>query len=496
MIKKKLKMKFKLLLLVLLAMSLGYGQANDDIQFPLVGKIQPRSSDEIFSSNWSIGGETLDRGYANYAEYKKYLGGLGAKKIRLQAGWAKCETEKGVYNFDWLDEIIDDAITQGLEPWLQTSYGNPIYEGGGDLFLSGGFPSSHEALEAWDKWVETLAMRYAGRVKIWEIWNESDLNIENSANDYAKLFIRTAEGIKAYIPNATIYALSMAHLEKTEYVKSFLELLKEKKKLNLVDEITLHGYTYRPEEIYPAYFDINTIVKSYADHITLNQGELGCPSENQTQYALNNYDWTEVSQSKWLLRKLLSDLGHDMKSIYFTIIDLNYIKSYSEVNGVVKKLKEPIKTVNTKGLIKSNPDNSVAYLKPSYSAYQNITSIFDHALSRVHNYPYTQSSTQSLSIYGYRSENFDRQLVAIWSDKDIPNNSIAKTGIDFQFPEGNFNDPVYVDMRTGKVYDIPQKNWTKNGTHYSFKNIPIYDSPILISDKNLIKLKKTLMDKL
>ncbi len=56
------------------------------------------------ASSWSIGGETLDRDFAVYNNYKKYLGPLGAKAIRLQAGWAKCEKTQGVYDWAWLDE--------------------------------------------------------------------------------------------------------------------------------------------------------------------------------------------------------------------------------------------------------------------------------------------------------------------------------------------------------------------------------------------------------
>lgn len=463
-------------------------QQNEGISFKKIGKVEPRHAIDIASNNWAIGGETMGRDYSTYKFWKEYLGPLGAKKIRLQAGWAKCEPEKGEYNFQWLDEIIDDAIAQGVEPWLQTSYGNPIYEGGGDIYLSGGFPSSEEALEAWDNWVTAMAKRYAGRVKIWEIWNESDLNRKNTPEAYSKLFVRTAEIIRSNIPDATIYALSLAGAGNTSYVKSFLQYLKDKEKLHLVDEITIHGYSYRPEDVYSAYYRMNRLIQSYSTHIQLNQGELGCPSENQPQYALRNYDWTEMSQSKWLLRKLLGDLGHGFHSLYFTIIDLNYIKRYKRKNGEVIELEEPIYTTNTKGLINANKDNTVDYLKPSYSAYQNITSIFDHSLERIKNYPYSTDAELSLSVYAYQIKNFDYQVITIWENSDTPNNSVEKTSVDFEFPAGNFVNPIYVDMRTGNVFEIPASNYKKEGTYYKFFGIPIYDSPILIAEKSLVKL--------
>lgn len=73
------------------------------IPFHALGKIVPRASREIASSDWSVGRETLDRDFASYAAYKSYLGPLGAKAVRLQAGWAKTEQPPGTYDGKWLD---------------------------------------------------------------------------------------------------------------------------------------------------------------------------------------------------------------------------------------------------------------------------------------------------------------------------------------------------------------------------------------------------------
>ena len=59
-----------------------------------VGTLKTRDAKAIKSSTWSIGGETLDRDYTDYQSYKTYLGPLGAKRIRLQGGWSKCEKVK------------------------------------------------------------------------------------------------------------------------------------------------------------------------------------------------------------------------------------------------------------------------------------------------------------------------------------------------------------------------------------------------------------------
>ena len=94
------------------------------------------------SSNWTIGCEVLDRELAVFDEYKDFLPPLGIKRIRLQGGWARCEKEKGVYDFSWIDEPVDFCRAHGIEVLLETSYGNPIYEGAGGWDLGAGFPKS------------------------------------------------------------------------------------------------------------------------------------------------------------------------------------------------------------------------------------------------------------------------------------------------------------------------------------------------------------------
>ncbi|MBQ9456268.1 MAG: beta-galactosidase, partial [Thermoguttaceae bacterium] len=137
----------------------------------VLGTVRPKSAPEITAGqNWTLGCETLDRDYIFWETYKEYVAPLGIRRIRLQAGWAKTEKEKGVYDFAWLDAVIDDAIARGLEIWLETDYGNPIYPGGGDWDLGAGFPVSEEGLAAWDRGVEALATRYQGKVRDLAMW--------------------------------------------------------------------------------------------------------------------------------------------------------------------------------------------------------------------------------------------------------------------------------------------------------------------------------------
>lgn len=96
-----------------------------------VARLKRRLAGEGPGGVWTIGCEVLDRELAVFREYKDYLPQLGIKRIRLQGGWARCEQEKGVYDFSWIDEPVDFCRTNNMEVLLETSYGNPIYEGAG-----------------------------------------------------------------------------------------------------------------------------------------------------------------------------------------------------------------------------------------------------------------------------------------------------------------------------------------------------------------------------
>jgi hypothetical protein len=111
-------------------------------------------------------------------------------------------------------------------------------------------------------------------------------------------------------------------------------------------------------------------------------------------------------------------------------------------------------------------------------------------LKRIKNYSNVKSKKIPLSLFAYENRYDGGQVVTIWKDDEIPKNTNQKENINFTFYGGNFSAPCYVDLRTGQIFEIPLKYWQKNGTVYRFNSIPVYDSPILISDKNIIPIKE------
>ncbi len=463
------------LILALLAVSCAVGEAQTTNLpgpgFQRLGKIKPRAAKEISSSSWSIGGETLDRDFGVYANYKKFLGPLGAKAIRLQAGWAKCEQTPGVYDFTWLDEAVNDSVAQGVQPWLEVSYGNKLYPDGGGTGLGGALPKSPQALAAWDNWVRAVVRRYQDRVNEWEVWNEPDLG-PSPAEEYAEFFIRTAEVIRGEQPKARIYALALAH--KVPYAESFLARVHQQGKLALIDAITVHSYPNNPDDTRNI-DQLRAIIAKHGQPIAVRQGETGATSKFQENFALKKLPMTETIQAKWNLRRMLAHHGKDVPFNLFTMIDLHY-----HWGGKLD--------MNYKGLLASREDQTVAYAKPAYFAAQNVFAIFDDSLLRLADYPFTLNGTNKVALYAYRQKETGRQAVTIWLSGAMPADSNATTPLDFTLVRGAFNEPVYADLRTGEVYSIPKANWSRGGDGVVFRQIPIYDSPILIVDKSVLSL--------
>ncbi|WP_154859478.1 GH39 family glycosyl hydrolase [Cyclobacterium xiamenense] len=454
----------------------GVSIAQANYPFNELGKLETLSAKEIESSRWSIGGETLDRDYADYHAYKEYLGPLGAKRIRLQGGWAKCEQEKGVYNFEWLDKIIDDAISRRVKPWVQPSYGNPIYEGGGDAALAGGIPTSEEALKAWDKWVEALITRYKDKVLEWEIWNEPDISKKFSAVNFAAFHVRTSAIIKRIQPEARIIALGLAGLGRTEYVKSILDILKEEGKLDHFDVLTFHGYNAVPETSYAAVAKLRELLDEYNPNIELWQGENGAPTTpvGQSVGALRQFNWSETSQAKWVLRRMLGDMGNgvDVTSI-FQISDMHYGKG------------DHMEGLNSKGLLMANPDGSIVRPKESYYAYQHAATLFSGVVEEAGT---AEQESENVKVYGYTRKGKEGNALTIWRADAKPEDSMETVNHTFTVHNMQFKKPVFVNLLDGKVYELPKATYSKKGKSFTFSEIPVADWPVVIVDRSWVEL--------
>lgn len=321
-----------------------------------------------------------------------------------------------------------------------------------------------------------MATRYLGKVHEWEIWNEPDLSEEIPAEDIVDMNIRTAEIIKKVDPKARIAGFAFCTLNG-KLLEDCLKLVEKEGKLNLFHWISYHGYEYRPENSYKAVMNFRRIIDKYAPGIQLRQGENGAPSKGHMGGALDNYDWTEMSQAKWDLRRLLGDHGHGVETSIFSIIDMAYPTG---LNKYVAKL-------NVKGLIQSNGEKKVLRVKPAYKAVQHFATLFDNFSQRITSYRMTCGGEEESFAHNLYQNAEGAYSFLIWNQTEAPRNDNEMQYKDVTITGCNFTQPIWVDLLTGWIFEIPVSAYSKQGDAFTLRGLPVYDSPIVVMDKSVLK---------
>ena len=492
------------------------------VEMTRVGTIRPRAASEIKGSRWTLGCECLDRDFTDFDQYKDYIVPLGIKEIRLFAGWAKCEREKGVFDFAWLDHCVDWANANGINVLMDISYGNPIYEGAGGAGLANGTPNTPAGLAAWDNWVAKMGEHYKGRVSDYAMWNEPDNGGLNTPAVIADLNVRTAKILKRIMPDCRLHGLSLGS-NKPEIFEACLAEIVKLGGQDLFDTYIYHGYAYNPDSSYERVEKLIEICSRLAPKSKMRQGENGGISEWSDRFALSNYPWSENSQAKWDMRRMLGDLGHGCGSSVYSICDLQYRGPYA-----------PYEYLNRKGILRANADHQVYAIKKAYYAVQNVAAVFDDSLSLVVD-RHVSTIDKCVSLYEYVKDGkfplivfwdhgltgqhrtlvemddgtgrmrkvaqFDRVRIpnpSFNKDKDgftlmekyersgIPSDDFTTRPGVFEWTGAPLEDPVWVDLFTGAIYEFPKKWQIRHSCGVSFIRVPIYDSPCIFTERKAI----------
>ncbi len=219
-----------------------------------IGKIRTLDSIENThtDSMVSIGFECLDRDMFKADKCYGPLAASGIKHARCQTGWCKCEKEKGVYDFGWLDDVVDNLLSRGVAPWFCVGYGNPIYmDNIPNEWAVGCVPMlyGYDVMEAWKGYVKALAEHFKGRVTHFEIWNEPDNEHfwhpeKPDAKQYASFVAITGNVIKDVIPDAKIGACVSGFY--FDYIEKFAQSISSAS----LDFYCYHAYSKSPENNY------------------------------------------------------------------------------------------------------------------------------------------------------------------------------------------------------------------------------------------------------
>lgn len=474
------------------------------VKLQKIGKLAPKSAAEVPFSRLGIGFEKLDRAVFDPEKAYDKLGDIGVKWVRIQSGWQRTEREKGVYDFAWLDSIVDNLISRGLVPWVCLCYGNELYtELAKTSFGAVGCPPVHSEAElaAWLNYVTALAVHLRGRVRHFEVWNEPDGNWSwkpNGANatELGNFTKATAKAIKAAVPEA--YMIGGAFWD---HRASFCNEALQTGMGEYLDAISFHAYTLYETDIPERVRSIRGILDQYDLKLDIIQGESGAQSSPFGNGALRQADWSPYSQAKTLLRHLVTDLSTEVKfASYFSCMDM-----IEALRGKVGD-KSSYLDYGYFGVLGADFDengfSTGSYdKKPAYFALQSLASLFAGDVKRV-NPPVTflRGATEKPWMVrdvdfsecitaGFRLEN-GTLLYAYWKDSEGTTNDFHGT---VSLSVGLKEDlPVHlIDPMDGSVYAISEDDYRNLGHHnYEFPRFVIRDYPLFLAFGELPALVK------
>lgn len=456
-----------------------------------VGQIKPKKSSEITSSKISLGFEKLDRDVFDPEKAYDKVADCGVKKVRIQSGWERTEKEKGVYDFAWIDSIVDNFIKRDIEPWICLCYGNPLYnERAKTVFGSVGCPpiTSEEEKKAWLNYVKALVKRYINKVNYFEIWNEPDgdwcWKHGVNATELGEFTRDTAKVIKEINPNAKTIGGVICQREL-----NFLNTAFKTGMGDYLDFISFHEYTSDERNVFEKVETLTALSKIYNPNIKLIQGESGSQSKSGGHGALWDGAWTELKQAKQLARHTIADLLTDVHfTSYFSCMDMVEALNGSTGN-TASYLDYGYFGILGADFDKNGKSTGEYYKKPSYFVLQNICSFFaeDVKLCKMPVYVHSNWCARQYEYQMHRYEitsgAFERnggKAFVYWYPSNIMTTSFESSITLEVFSE--YNKIRLVDIMDGSIYEIPEKLIENKGDGViKIKELPIKDTPLILT---------------
>jgi len=455
------------------------------------GQINCKSAADISSSRLGIGFEKLDRDAFDPTKAYDKLSKIGVKWVRIQSGWQKTEKEKGIYNFAWLDEVVDNIIARDMIPWMCVCYGNKLYGGmAEEVFGAVGCPPIHteEQKNAWKNYCKALTEHYRGRVRHFEIWNEPNgahcWKHGVSVKELGAFTIATSDALKEGNPDAYIIGGALSTVEI-----GFIDSLFKTGIAEYIDAFSFHAYLFDDTRLKPFIKTLRALIDRYNPAIEIIQGESGSQSRPYGNGAVKVGAWTPKKQCKQMLRHLVTDLGMGCKfASYFSCMDM--VEALHGKVGDVASYTD----FGYFGVLGAEFDEEGHAIgeytpKPSYYALSNLASLLHGNITAMdlphlvkndtapHTGNFSTVSQRDLESYGFRLDNGSYAL-AYW----YPSNFMTT---DFEgavtMTVAEHSEVHLVDPMDGTIYEIPA-SIMKNDPYGAIDliQLPIRDYPLFL----------------
>ena len=457
------------------------------------GKIVPKNSAAVNRSRLGIGFEKLDRDAFDPENAYDKVAQLGIKWVRIQSGWAKTEKQKGIYDFEWIDSVVDNLIRRGLKPWICLCYGNGLYdEKANKIYGAVGIPPiyNEEDRTGWHNYVMAISEHFKNRVDYFEVWNEPDCWYSwdfkyDIAEEYGKFVIDTSKAL--HEGNAEVKVIGGAWAARDIH---WIDEAFATGMADYVDCISYHGYDMGLSLDNLKVDYLRAIINQYNPEIKLIQGEAGFQSRNDGAGELGGGAWTPEKQSKCLLRSLVFDLGQEVLfSSYFSCMDMR--------EGLHGKVADRASYMDYAyfGVLGADFDENgnaggTYTPKPSYYALQNLASLFsdDYIVQRLPIIRQVLDSKRAMGkdcddntiiSVGFAKPNGSYAL-AYWNNTDCMHTSFEST---VSYASATMPDDIHItDPMSGIIYKLPENMIENKGNNrILLKNIPILDYPLILT---------------
>jgi polysaccharide biosynthesis protein PslG len=171
----------------------------------------------------------------------------GARFIRADFAWGGIERNKGEYNFDAYDRMLESLTARGIRALFILDYRNNLYTNP---------ENTDEGREAFARWAAASAAHFKGRNVMWEIWNEPNvgfwkgtgkLNSNEFADQYVALVKKTVPAMRVADPDCYILGGSVSCLWRDSF-RWIDQAFKQGLLASGINALSVHPYGYpRPE---------------------------------------------------------------------------------------------------------------------------------------------------------------------------------------------------------------------------------------------------------
>jgi hypothetical protein len=112
--------------------------------------------------------------------------------------------------------------------------------------------------------------------------------------------------------------------------------------------------------------------------------------------------------------------------------------------------------------------------------------VFDDTLERVKEPAVTVQYDKATACFAYRNKTTWQNLLVLWDNSGTPDDAFVTRPAQVVVKGLVIQEPVWVDLVSGRIFEIPADRITNAGGSTVLKDIPLYDAPVLIAEKGLV----------